>query len=134
MLATDHWMCLRLHLRPHLLWRKVSLGMRITLPAESTLASIYMRKELIHIAQAKSWQQCSCIQYYSNSLILARLAKKFTWRKVGPVLGWWPTTEKAKPLFVSHVNSLSSIVRNASNWKVGFPIVAWVGKWQNFSI
>ena len=29
-----------------LIWRKVVLGERVTLPAESTLASVYMRKKL----------------------------------------------------------------------------------------
>ena len=37
------------------IWRKVFPGKRVTLPAESTLSSVYMRKKVDPFARVKSW-------------------------------------------------------------------------------
>ena len=80
------------------IWRKAVPGKRATIPAESTPASVYLRKKLIPFAPANSALVCS------DCLALPELTRLSVYM------------EKSRPspssqLFVSHVNGSPSFVR-----------------------
>ena len=63
------------------LWRKVVPGTRVTLPAQSILENVYVRKKL-----TQSWRRCLRMLWLSrlDGVDPAEQAKVFVWRNVGP--------------------------------------------------
>ena len=100
-------------LRAPVLWRKVVLGKKVTLPAESTLA-IVTGKNLTPLPELRARQQRSRLLWLSrlDQAEPARRANVFIWRKrrvtLPPKKGnsFWPSQ-----CFVSDVNGLPSFVR-----------------------
>lgn len=61
-----------------------SLGFRVTLPVESILACIHMRKKVHPFAQANSAHACAGCLALTELSRLGEAAKVYLWRKVGP--------------------------------------------------
>ena len=56
-------------------WRKVVLGKRVTLPAESTLASVYMGKKLTPLPESRAGFQTNSARAWPDRLALTELAQ-----------------------------------------------------------
>ena len=81
--------------------RKVFPGKRVTLLAESTLPSVYMRKKLTPLPEPRANFPITTERMLWSSLLdrvdPGRRAKVFIWRKVGPARRVTPLSQKGNP-------------------------------------